>query len=303
MKAKFAKVVSVFGILLIAGLTTVGATTIYNNVSATLRPDILVKLNNEVLDLKDVNGDVITPIIINGSTYLPIRAIANLTGLQVDWDKNTQTIYLEGNRTLDNQEKIGVRGVVKNLVKGKDGVTFLVEGVLEGDTMFDIAVVTVNMESTVKKDGIDITKDFGYSEIKDGDLVEVVFTGPISKSLPPQAVAKSINIISSNTADCPVSDARVKAPDIVGEIKEVKEDGKLILVDSKDTTVNGLVWVTIEDDTNFFENISENIAIGYRNVSRDFKVGNHVEIIVDGGVKESYPMQATASAVAVNEKR
>ena len=303
MKAKFAKAVSIFGIVVIAGLTTVGATTVYKSVSATLRPDIMVKLNNEVLDLKDANGDVITPMLINGSTYLPIRAIADITGFQVDWDKETQTIYIEGSRPLDQQEKIGVRGVVKNLVKGKDGVTFLVEGVLEGDTMFDIAVVTVNMQSTVMKDCIEITKDFGYSEIKDGDVVEVVFTGPISKSLPPQAVAKTINIKSQDLTEGPVINARVKAPDIVGEIKEVKEAGRLILVDSKDTTVNGLVWVTINDDTSFFENISEGIAIGYRNVSRDFKVGNHVEIIIDGGVKESYPMQATASAVAVNEKR
>jgi len=75
------------------------------------------------------------------------------------------------------------------------------------------------------------------------------------------------------------------------------------LVDSKDTTVNGLIWITIDEDTSFFENISEDIAIGYRDVSREFQVGNHVEIILEGAVMESYPMQAVADAVTVNEKR
>ena len=301
MKSKFAKAVSICGIVVIAGLSTVGATTVYNTVSATLRPDIMVKFNNEAIELKDANGEALTPIIINGSTYLPLRAISNLVGLKVDWDAEGQMILLEDGK-LEAAEEIGVRGVVKNLVKGKDGVTFLVEGKQEADTMLDIAYVTINMQTTVLKDGVEIADQFAYGEIKEGDLVEAVFTGPIAKSYPAQAVAKKINIISKST-ETPSINARVKAPDVVGKIMEIEEGGKRILVDSKDSTVNGMVWVTINDETSFFENISENIAIGYRNVSRKFEVGNHIEIIIEGGVLESYPMQATASAVAVNEKR
>ncbi|AKL96515.1 copper amine oxidase [Clostridium aceticum] len=303
MKIRFAKAVSVCGMVVIAGLSTVGATTVYNNVNATLRPDITLKYNNEAIELKDSNGEVITPIKINGRTYLPIRAIANLTGLNIDWDHENQTILIgSGEEEVVEKDEIGVRGVVSNLVKGKDGVTFLVEGKLEKDTMLSIAYVTVNIETTVMKDGVDITKDFGYSEIKEGDIVEAVFKGAIAKSYPAQAMAKEINIISE-TANAPVINRRVKESDVAGEILEIEEAGKRILVESKDTIVNGLIWVTINEKTNFFENISEDIAIGYRNVSREFEVGNHVEIIIAGGVKESYPMQATADAVAVNEKK
>ncbi|MTI56614.1 DUF3221 domain-containing protein [Geosporobacter ferrireducens] len=300
MKSKFAKAVLICGIAVTVGFSTVGAATVYNNVSATLRPDIMVKYNNEAIALKDANNELITPIIINGSTYLPIRAIANLTGLSIGWDNESKTILIGD--IIEEKDEIGVRGVVKNLVKGKDGVTFLVEGKLEEDTMLDIAYVTVNMQTTVMKDGVEITKDFAYGEIKEGDILETVFTGPIAKSYPAQAVAKKINIISEDTK-APVINARVKAPDVAGKIMEIEEGGKRILVDSKSTTVNGLIWVTVNKETSFFENISEDIAIGYRNVSREFEVGNHVEIIIDGGVKESYPMQATAGAVAVNEKR
>lgn len=105
------------------------------------------------------------------------------------------------------------------------------------------------------------------------------------------------------TQQAPAVNAKVKAPDIIGEVLEVKEDGKLILIDSKDAMVTGKVWVTINDETSFFENISKDIAIGYRDVSRVFVVGNHVEVITNGTILESEPAQATATAIAVNEKK
>lgn len=55
MKSKFARALSVCGIIVIGGLSTVGATTVYNNVTATLRPDIMVKYNNEAIELKGSN--------------------------------------------------------------------------------------------------------------------------------------------------------------------------------------------------------------------------------------------------------
>jgi len=303
MKSKFAKAISIGGIIVITGLSTVGASTVYNSVSATLRPDILVKYNNQPIELRDSNSELITPIVINGSTYLPIRSIANLVGLNIQWDNESKTILLgDSIDEKDEKDEIGVRGVVKNLVRGKDGVTFLVEGKLEEDTMLDIAYVTVNMNTKVLRDSIEISGNFAYGEIKEGDYLEVVFTGPIAKSYPAQVAAKSVNIITENIKT-PVISTRVKSPDVTGKIVEVEEGGKRILVDSKNTSVNGLIWVDITEETNFFENIPEGVAIGYKDVSRDFEVGNTVEIILDGGVKDSYPMQATAVAVAVNEKR
>ena len=91
--------------------------------------------------------------------------------------------------------------------------------------------------------------------------------------------------------------SKVKGPDIEGVIKEVSNDGQSILVDWED----GLVWVSISEDTNFYEDMPEDIAIGYRDVSRDFQAGNTVGIIVEGGIAESYPMQAQASSVCFNE--
>ncbi len=101
----------------------------------------------------------------------------------------------------------------------------------------------------------------------------------------------------------PVTNAKLMAPTIVGEVLEVKENGKSILVNSTSENTKGQIWITIDDKTNFFENISEGTSIPYHNVSRAFAVGNHVEIFIEGAIMESYPMQGTATAVYVNEAK
>ena len=101
----------------------------------------------------------------------------------------------------------------------------------------------------------------------------------------------------------PVSSAKLMAPTVVGNVLEVKDGGKAILVDSTSENAKGKIWVTIDDKTNFFENISEGTSIPYRNVSRNFVVNNHVEIFIEGAIMESYPMQGTATAVYVNEAK
>lgn len=43
----------------------------------------------------DANGNVVEPMIYNGTTYLPVRALTNmLTDKEVSWDANTQTVFI-----------------------------------------------------------------------------------------------------------------------------------------------------------------------------------------------------------------
>ena len=111
---------------------------------------------------------------------------------------NTTTDIGKAPETITKTEKIGIRGIVKDIVVGKDGYTFLVEGSLEKDTEHDKAVVTVNRDTKILKDGVDKTTVLDYTEIKEGDTVEVIFNGPVNLSYPVMGVAKSIKIFSSN---------------------------------------------------------------------------------------------------------
>ena len=98
---------------------------------------------------------------------------------------------------VDESSTIGIRGVVKNIIQGKDGITMLVEGKLEQGTPFDKASVTVNMSSKVLRDETPMTSQFAFSEIKKGDTVEVTFNGPVAESYPVQGVAATVRIVTA----------------------------------------------------------------------------------------------------------
>ena len=53
-------------------------------------------------DLRDANGDIVYPLSYDGSTYLPIRTVGNLTGTDVSWNGNTKTISLTNQTTSNN---------------------------------------------------------------------------------------------------------------------------------------------------------------------------------------------------------
>lgn len=69
-----------------AAAGTKTATLIYNNVKITLD-------GKEVTPL-DANGTPVEPFAIDGTTYLPVRAISNALGLNVGWEQATQTVVL-----------------------------------------------------------------------------------------------------------------------------------------------------------------------------------------------------------------
>ena len=57
--------------------------------------DIKITLNGTPITPKDANGNAVEPFIIDGTTYLPIRAIADALGLDVGWDPGTSTVTLK----------------------------------------------------------------------------------------------------------------------------------------------------------------------------------------------------------------
>lgn len=56
--------------------------------------DIKIVIDGETVTPKDVNGNTVEPFIIDGTTYLPVRAIANALGMDVAWDNSTKTATL-----------------------------------------------------------------------------------------------------------------------------------------------------------------------------------------------------------------
>ena len=53
-----------------------------------------IVIDGEKLEPKDVNGNPVDAVIYKGTTYLPVRAVAEALGLEVNWDGDTRTVYL-----------------------------------------------------------------------------------------------------------------------------------------------------------------------------------------------------------------
>lgn len=87
--------VSILAVALVGSMALgAGAATVAERVSAELRPDITVRVNGDRQTLLDKNGNAVYPITYGGTTYLPVWALGDAMGLDVEWNSRTQTVNL-----------------------------------------------------------------------------------------------------------------------------------------------------------------------------------------------------------------
>ncbi len=56
--------------------------------------DIKITLNGKEVLPTDANGNYVEPFTISGTTYLPVRGVANALGMNVEWDGANRTVVL-----------------------------------------------------------------------------------------------------------------------------------------------------------------------------------------------------------------
>ncbi|MGN1097552.1 MAG: stalk domain-containing protein [Clostridia bacterium] len=56
--------------------------------------EISIYIDGKQLVATDVNGTVVYPILKDGTTYLPVRAVGEAFGKDVEWDGETNTVYV-----------------------------------------------------------------------------------------------------------------------------------------------------------------------------------------------------------------
>ncbi|MCQ4866402.1 stalk domain-containing protein [Pseudoflavonifractor phocaeensis] len=110
--------------------------------------DIKITLNGSAVTPTDANGAAVEPFAIDGTTYLPVRAVANALGLGVEWDGATKTVKLTsegaaapaapsnpGAYSRTNPAPIGTAQSVslESYSYGKYSVTAVIEESIRGD--------------------------------------------------------------------------------------------------------------------------------------------------------------------------
>ena len=89
------------GILIATTIFGVTGTALAASGAITLNvTPVKVKVNNEVFQPKDVNGNNVLVFVHNGTTYAPLRALAEAYGLEVGWDQAS------GTATVIDPEKV-----------------------------------------------------------------------------------------------------------------------------------------------------------------------------------------------------
>ena len=98
------KLISAFLVgALACGITVAGAN---QAIQAIQNTEIKVTLNGQVQNFKDeTTGETQYPITYNNRTYLPLRNVCELAGLDVDYDSNTKTAILNNKGTSNNNDE------------------------------------------------------------------------------------------------------------------------------------------------------------------------------------------------------
>lgn len=77
--------------VLVGGVTyAANTTTLYDVVTNGVK----IVIDGKKINPTDANGKAVEPIIYNGTTYLPVRAVANALEKAVYWDGRNYTVYL-----------------------------------------------------------------------------------------------------------------------------------------------------------------------------------------------------------------
>ncbi len=81
----------IIGIMLSGGIVYAATNTKtieawYNNIK--------IVIDGQEIKPVDANGNTVEPFISNGTTYLPVRAVASALGKEVYWDGPNFTVYL-----------------------------------------------------------------------------------------------------------------------------------------------------------------------------------------------------------------
>lgn len=104
--------------------------------TVTLRPNVTILVDGTERTFYDVNGKEVHPLYANGTHYLPVRAIGELMGKNVNWDAAARTIGLTSPRTAAPTAGTPDTGAVECqiTVEVRPDISILVDGVKQNFT-------------------------------------------------------------------------------------------------------------------------------------------------------------------------
>ncbi len=88
----------------------VSAATLVQKVQSEIRPDFTIVIDGEVKTFKNAQGETVYPMLYEGTTYLPVRAIGEIMGKTVYWYEADKRIELKDEQTTVTDADVIVPG-------------------------------------------------------------------------------------------------------------------------------------------------------------------------------------------------
>lgn len=156
---KFGTFIKVFAAVILCG--TIAAPTIFaavRVVNAYLNDNLKIIFNNKEFIYKDYTGNILDPFLIYDRTYIPLRAIAEKTGVYVDYDAaNTKVIVKSENVLLDRAKlvlhylKYKDYKQLSDVIHPKKGVTFSPYAYIESSALKFTAAQIAELDKNKSK--------------------------------------------------------------------------------------------------------------------------------------------------------
>ncbi len=100
--------------------------------SAQLRSDFSIMLDGKKVYFKSADGSAAYPILYEDSTYLPLRAVGELMGKNVNWDEYNKVINISGKRESDSSVSVNKSiGIQQIFVQERPDFTIRVDNRLK----------------------------------------------------------------------------------------------------------------------------------------------------------------------------
>ena len=110
MLKKKVTLLAALGLCLAGVIAGVSAATVIQKVESELRPDFTIVVDGEVQTFKNAQGETVYPMLYDGTTYLPVRAIGELMGKTVYWYEDEKRVELKTEQTTVTDADVIVPG-------------------------------------------------------------------------------------------------------------------------------------------------------------------------------------------------
>lgn len=144
---------------IIMGLVGTAAATVGSQMLTADYNNIKISVNGSTITPTDANGNAVEPFAINGTTYLPVRAVSNALGISVSWNGNTNSVLLskgESQNALNILKLLDLCATTKNCISDQKELNQAVSNYIS----LSLSASSSSQMQDIKTEIEDLTKDF-----------------------------------------------------------------------------------------------------------------------------------------------